>query len=41
MGWRCRSNQAEAGQVFEFLFQWFAMHITSEDRKLVGHLQPA
>lgn len=41
MGWRFRSNQAEAQDVFEFLFQWFALHITSEDRKLVGHLKPA
>ena len=41
MGWRFRSNQVEAEQVFEFLFQWFALHITSEDRKLVGYLKSA
>ena len=41
MGWRFRSNQVEAEQVFEFLFQWFALHTSSEDRKLVGHLKPA
>ena len=29
-------DEIEALEVFEFLFNWFALHTTSEDRKLVG-----
>ena len=39
--WRFRSEQVAPAQVFDFLFQWFALHTTSEDRKLVGYLKPA
>lgn len=41
MAWRFRSEQADPQQVFDFLFQWFALHTTSEDRKLVAYLKPA
>ncbi len=27
-----------ATEVFEFLFQWFAMHTSSEDKKLVSYI---
>lgn len=27
-----------ATEVFEFLFQWFALHTSSEDKNLVGHI---
>lgn len=30
-----------AEQVFEFLFEWFALHTTSEDKKLVAYLRAA
>ena len=26
------------GRVFEFLFQWFALHTSSEDKKLVSYI---
>jgi len=26
-------------EVFEFLFEWFALHTTTEDKKLVGHIR--
>lgn len=29
-------DEIQAPQVFEFLFNWFALHTTSEDKKLVG-----
>lgn len=28
----------EANEVFDFLFEWFALHTSSEDKKLVGYL---
>lgn len=27
-----------ADEVFEFLFEWFALHTSNEDKKLVGYL---
>jgi len=31
-----RHETISADEVFEFLFQWFALHTSSEDKKLVG-----
>jgi hemerythrin len=32
------AGQTEPRQVFEFLFQWFALHTSTEDRKLVSYI---
>jgi len=32
-----RRSDLAANDVFDFLFQWFAIHTTSEDKKLVGY----
>ena len=31
-------NGIGSDEVFEFLFEWFALHTTTEDKKLVGHI---
>lgn len=35
---RLKSGQAQPTEVFDFLFEWFALHTTQEDRKLVEFL---
>lgn len=32
-------DEISADEVFDFLFSWFAIHTSTEDKKLVGHLQ--
>lgn len=32
-------DEISADAVFDFLFSWFAIHTSTEDKKLVGHLQ--
>ena len=32
-------QQITPDEVFEFLFQWFALHTTTEDKKLVAYIQ--
>jgi len=32
------SGNIGANEVFEFLFEWFALHTSNEDKKLVGFL---
>lgn len=32
------SDAINADDVFEFLFEWFALHTSNEDKKLVGYL---
>jgi hemerythrin len=32
------SESITPSQVFEFLFQWFALHTSSEDKKLVSYI---
>lgn len=33
-----KRDKIDSNEVFEFLFQWFALHTTIEDKKLVGHI---
>ncbi|MDP3086712.1 MAG: bacteriohemerythrin [Methylotenera sp.] len=33
-----RRENISATEIFEFLFQWFALHTSSEDKKLVGFI---
>ncbi len=35
---RINSGTGSPGQVFEFLFEWFALHTSSEDKKLVSFI---
>ena len=32
------AGKVEPSHVFEFLFQWFALHTTTEDKKLVSYI---
>lgn len=32
---KLKAGTCSAGQVFDFLFQWFALHTSNEDKKLV------
>jgi hemerythrin len=32
------NSATSADAVFEFLFEWFALHTSTEDKRLVGHL---
>lgn len=41
ISWRFRSRQVEAPAVFDMLFQWFAPHTSSEDKKIAEFLQPS
>ena len=34
-----RIGHVDAEEVFEFLFQWFAIHTSNEDKKLVSYIQ--
>jgi len=34
-----RTEHISAEEVFEFLFQWFAIHTSNEDKKLVDYIQ--
>lgn len=38
---RFRAGELPAATVFEFLFEWFALHTTSEDKKLVSYIHAA
>jgi hemerythrin len=33
------NDQIDTGKVFDFLFKWFALHTTTEDKKLVSYLK--
>lgn len=33
-----KRNSVNAEEVFDFLFQWFALHTSVEDKKLVGYV---
>ena len=35
---RLKAGAAQPAEVFDFLFEWFAIHTTREDRKLVAFL---
>ncbi len=32
-------GQISSAEVFQFLFEWFAFHTSSEDKKLVGYIK--
>ena len=34
-----KTGHINAEEVFEFLFQWFAIHTSNEDKKLVNYIQ--
>ncbi|OIQ71468.1 bacteriohemerythrin [mine drainage metagenome] len=34
---RLTAGQVQASEVFEFLFEWFALHTSTEDKKLVAY----
>jgi hemerythrin len=37
--YRLKAGTCSPAQVFDFLFQWFALHTSSEDKKLVSYME--